>query len=168
MIETVTGAITALRGTMAMIRTAIDARDDKKLGEVMTAINDRIIGVQDACMRLQETNATLQQEKHTLAQEKRDLEGEIAQLRQQTDRLAKYERTRLPSGALAFVETETKGDPGGAVYACASCADNGKISTLQPTPNGTKLRCATHGDIQFVADRPGADFALGVDRNWMG
>ncbi|WP_369326526.1 hypothetical protein AB6N01_20595 [Alcaligenes nematophilus] len=162
MIESVTGAVSALRGALAMAKTAIDFRDDKKIAEAMTSINDKIIAVQDACMRLQETNSTLLQEKHTLANEKRELENQIAQIRQQTDRLAKYERVRLDSGALVFVDKDSKESEEGPVYACATCMDDHKVSTLQPNQSGTALACAIHGVFRTKANEPREQFARGT------
>lgn len=167
MIESITGAVTSLRGALAMAKTAIEFRDDKKIAEAMTAINDRIMNVQDACMRLQEKNSALLQDKHTLANEKRELENQIAQLRLQTDRLAKYERVRLDSGALVFVDKDSKESEGGPVYACATCMDDHKISTLQPNQNGTALICSVHGSFKTRTTDPREQFARFTD-SWMG
>lgn len=167
MIESITGAVTGLRGALAMAKTAIEFRDDKKIAEAMTAINDRIMNVQDACMRLQEKNSALLQDKHTLANEKRELENQIAQLRLQADSLAKYERVRLDSGVLVFVDKDSKESEEGPVYACTACMDDHKVSTLQPSPNGAALVCAVHGAFRVRATEPREQFARGSD-GWMG
>lgn len=98
-------------------------------------------------MQLQADNATLLQEKHALAQQVRELEQQISDAAQRRNRLAQYERTKTPAGAIVYVDKESRMAPDGAVYACATCMENGQISPLQPL--GRKLHCATHGAVNF-------------------
>ncbi|WP_038855022.1 hypothetical protein [Bordetella trematum] len=155
MIDAISGALGGLRGAVDLARIAIDTRDAVKLAEIRLALMDHVIDVQDACMRLQEANATLAQDKHTLANEKRELEKQVMQLRQQTAKLAGYERTRTPVGSIVFVETVTKDSSNGPIYACASCMDEDKVTTLQPIHGDTKLHCPTHGEIGFTVEPSG-------------
>lgn len=147
MIETITTAVSALRATIDLAKVAIDARDDRKLAEARSAMLDRVIDVQEACMQLQAGNAALLQEKHALAQRIRDLEQQVADTLKRRDRLAQYERTKTPAGAIVYVDKDSRTAPEGAVYACATCMENGQISPLQPI--GRKLNCATHGAVTF-------------------
>lgn len=145
MIDAISGAIAGLRAAVDMTKVAVDTRDAIKIGEAKSALIERLLDVQNACLALQESNAALVQDKHLLAQEKRELEAQIVQMRDQANRLAQYERMHTPAGSIVFVDKTTKGSPDGAVYACASCMDEGKVSTLQPIFRGNQLTCPVHG-----------------------
>lgn len=152
MIETVAATLAGLRTAVGLAKDAIDARDGAKLAEVKSVLIDRILDVQTACLALQETNAALIQQKATLAEEKRSLEGDLMKAREQADKLAQYERFRTPIGAIVFVDKTTKDASDDAVYACAACMDEGKVSTLQPIHSGKMLVCHTHGKFGFSVE----------------
>ena len=123
---TATAAITSLKTALDMLKVAIDSRDFIKLAEVRITLTDRILDVQTAFLGLQEKNASLLQDKHTLANEKRELETQLISLKEQIDKLARYERIQTPVGAIVFIDRYTKGVPDGSVYACATCIDDGR------------------------------------------
>lgn len=149
MIDSISGALSALRISVDLAKSAIDARDDRKLTEARSAMLDKIIDVQEACLRLQEANAALLQDKHSLTHAKRELEGQIAEMTRKADRLANYERLRTPVGTIVYVDKTTLDSPQGAIYACPACMDDGKISTLQPVEGGGLLECIKHGAFGF-------------------
>ncbi len=137
--------ITSIKATWAAATTAIETRDAVKINELKLTMSNQLLELYTAAFALHE-------EKAALADAKRELENEIAQLRQQANKLAQYERTRTPAGAIVFVAKETEGSTDGTVYACASCMDDGKVSTLQPLRAGHHLRCPIHGDIGLLTE----------------
>jgi len=137
--------IMGVKATWAAATTAIETRDAVKMNELKLTMSNQLLELYTAAFALHE-------EKAALADAKRELENEVAQLRQQANRLAQYERMRTPAGAVVFVDKTTMDSTDGAVYACASCMDDGKVSTLQPLHAGRQLRCPVHGDVGLLTE----------------
>ncbi|MGB3423821.1 MAG: hypothetical protein WBF84_06755 [Castellaniella sp.] len=149
MIGTITSALSSLKAAVDLGKLALENRDDAKMKEARAAMLERVIDVQDACMRLQETNNALLQEKHTLAQEKRQLEERIAEVEQRAARLTGYELTHTPAGSTVYMEKGAAPGSRMAKYICATCAERGDITYLQPDPGWYFLTCPTHGNLHF-------------------
>jgi len=149
MIDSITGAVTALRTAVDMVMKAVDIRDDRMLAETRFTMLARLNDVYEANLLQSERNAAIQQKLHSLASEKRELEDDMFKLKSQVERMSNYELTRTPIGSIVFVDKTTIDAPHGPVYACAHCFEEGKISTLQPEHGGKVMVCFKHGYIGF-------------------
>lgn len=149
----VSGALAALRATVDLAKGAIDAGSAIKLNEAKAALIDRVLDVQSVCMELQEQNSTLLQDKHTLANEKRELEKQIADLREETDRLSDYELLEPYRGTFVFGWKHVEGSNVPMHYACPTCAENrGVISRLQEGSTEAFAVCRECKTVYRVAE----------------
>lgn len=148
MIAELSGALSALRGSVDLAKLAIDVRDGNKLNEARLAMNERLIDLTSAALALQEKQAALVQEKQALEAQITDLKRQVGDLEAWDRDLEQYERTQTQGGAIAYVDKSTRDSASGPVYLCANCVAERKKTYLQPNEYRFWLECPTHGKIR--------------------
>lgn len=139
-VETISTALSALKISVEMAKTAVAIRDDNKIAEATQLLNERIIGVQNAALHLQDKLSTQRDEIEALKDAKREAGTQIAELEQRASDRAKYKLHELSEGifVLAHVEGGDAGNP--MHYLCQSCMDNAsKKVVLQTTKNRGRI-----------------------------
>jgi hypothetical protein len=121
---TISVALSSLKTSVDVARTAIAVRDDVKLAEATQALNDRIIDVQNAALQLQEKQAAARDEIDSVKDEARLLRKRILELEQQKTDRAKYRLHELTEGVFVLAQTEPGGSAEPVHYLCQSCMDN--------------------------------------------
>jgi hypothetical protein len=121
---TISVALSSLKTSVDVARTAIAIRDDVKLAEATQVLNDRIIDVQNAALQLQEKQAAAREEIDTVKDEARQLRARILELEQKKAERAKYRLHELTEGVFVLAQTEPHGVSEPVHYLCQSCMDN--------------------------------------------
>lgn len=117
-------ALSSLKTSVDVARTAIALRDDAKLAEATQALNDRIIDVQNAALQLQEKQAPARDEIDAIKDEARQLRARILELEQRKAERAKYRLHELTEGVFVLAQAEPDSASEPAHYLCQSCMDN--------------------------------------------
>lgn len=152
MIAELSGALSALRGSLDMAKLAIDVRDSNKLNEARLAMNERLIDVTSSALALQEKQAALVHEKQALEAQIADLKRQVGEHEAWDRDLENYERTQTEGGAIAYIDKSTRNSASGPVYLCANCVAERKKTFLQPDQYRFWLECSSHGKIR--SERP--------------
>lgn len=137
----ISGAVSAIRGTIDIAKGAIAARDQIKLDAAEREMSKQMLD-------LLQTAFTLETEKQTALRRCAELEDENRKLKGFADDIAQYELHRTRRGGLCLIAKPDVHPPNMVVYLCANCANAGKKTYLQSKHGGVHLECPEgHPDI---------------------
>lgn len=129
-LASISGAVSALKTSVDMVKTAIGLHDDMKLAEATRLLNDKIMDVQNAALSLQEKLSNQRDEIDELKDAKREALKKVDALEKQKSKREQYELVELTPGN--FVLSWIGDSSTLPHHVCQRCMDNeSKISILQ-------------------------------------
>lgn len=137
-VSTISAALSAARSTLDLAKSAIAARDDAKLAEVLKALNDEIIGAQNTSRDLLGQMRAADEQINSLMDRERELHKELTELKTRATERTKYRHHEMSPGVFVLArnaETLDGGTVDPAHYLCQPCMDNeSKKVVLQREP----------------------------------
>jgi hypothetical protein len=152
----ISGAITAIRGTIDIAKGAIAARDQSKLEAASRDMSEKMLD-------LLQTAGALEAERHAAVRRCAELEDENGKLKKVAQDLERYDLHRTRGGGLCLRAKPGVHEAYLVVYLCANCGTEGKKTYLQPKGR-FNLQCpAGHPNIPSddTNSDPGIDHGRG-------
>ena len=124
---TVSGALTALKETIGLVKVGIAAKDEHLVLTATLGMNDRVIDVQNAALSLQEQMSNMRDQIEGLKTERVALRGRIEELEQSKSKRERFKAHKLSRGVVlvdAAIDSE--------MFFCQPCMETkGNAIALQ-------------------------------------
>lgn len=147
MIEQIPGALASLKVAMDVTKGMVALKNQQDILIKTTELTQIIIDVQSQLLEAQAASAAL-------SSRIRELEADQVKREQWAEEKTHYQLHKFPAGGIAYRFQPQEGDARPEHEVCASCADNGIKSILQPGTDSSSwhniLTCHACGGIVRV------------------